>query len=222
MADSLVVIRSGATDYDLQGRIRGTLEMPLCAEGVAEAHAAAAACSTGEPLAVLYTSPASCAVETSRIIGRALDVRPRRVEGLGNFDQGLWQGMLVDDIRRKQPRLYRQWQDNPWAVAPPEGERSTRSAAASSRSWRSCSSGMPMARSRWSCRRRSIGSCAGCPAASRSRISGCGIQTRHFREFRWPRSGHRGRCGKRPASDPRSGWRKTAVTAAQRQSPHPD
>jgi broad specificity phosphatase PhoE len=30
--------------------------------------------------------------------------------------------MLVDEIRRKQPRLYRQWQDNPWAIAPPDGE----------------------------------------------------------------------------------------------------
>ncbi|NBW95291.1 MAG: hypothetical protein EBR28_00810 [Planctomycetia bacterium] len=31
-------------------------------------------------------------------------------------------GMLVEEIRLKQPRLYRQWQDNPWAVSPPEGE----------------------------------------------------------------------------------------------------
>ena len=126
MADSLVVIRSGATDYDLQGRIRGTLEMPLCAEGIAEAreHAAAiaAACSAGDLLPAFYTSPSACAMETSRIIGRAIGVRPNRVAGLVNFDQGLWQGMLVDDIRRKQPRLYRQWQENPWAVAPPEGE----------------------------------------------------------------------------------------------------
>jgi broad specificity phosphatase PhoE len=30
--------------------------------------------------------------------------------------------MLVDELRVKQPRLYRQWQDNPWAVSPPEGE----------------------------------------------------------------------------------------------------
>jgi broad specificity phosphatase PhoE len=30
--------------------------------------------------------------------------------------------MLVEEIRRKQPRLYRQWQDNPWAIAPPDGE----------------------------------------------------------------------------------------------------
>jgi broad specificity phosphatase PhoE len=61
-------------------------------------------------------------VETGRIIGRALKLKPRGVANLQNLDQGLWQGLLVDEIRRKQPRLYRQWQDNPWAVAPPEGE----------------------------------------------------------------------------------------------------
>jgi broad specificity phosphatase PhoE len=35
---------------------------------------------------------------------------------------GLWQGRLVEEIRDTQPRLHRQWQDNPWSVAPPEGE----------------------------------------------------------------------------------------------------
>jgi broad specificity phosphatase PhoE len=122
MADSLVVIRSGATDYDLQGRIRGTLDIPLSAEGMAEAHRIAGLCAAVERIDLIYTSLAACAVETSRIVGRALGLRPRRAPGLENLDQGLWQGMLVEDIRRKQPRLYRQWQDNPWAVSPPEGE----------------------------------------------------------------------------------------------------
>jgi broad specificity phosphatase PhoE len=121
MADSLALIRSGATDYDVQGRIRGSLDIPLCGEGVAEATRAAEALSAAAPLA-LYTSKAACAVETSRIIGHAVGLRPRRVANLGNLDQGLWQGLLVDEIRRKQPRLHRQWQDNPWAISPPEGE----------------------------------------------------------------------------------------------------
>jgi len=43
MADSLVVIRSGATEYDLQGRIRGRLSIPLSAAGIAETQAALAA-----------------------------------------------------------------------------------------------------------------------------------------------------------------------------------
>jgi phosphoserine phosphatase len=119
--DSLIVIRAGATDYEQQGRIRGAVDIPLCAAGIAEAERAVALL-TGQPVVALYTAKEVCAVETGRIIGRALGLKPRGVSDLQNLDQGLWQGMLVEEIRRKQPRLYRQWQDNPWAVAPPEGE----------------------------------------------------------------------------------------------------
>jgi len=126
MADFLVVIRSGATDYDRQGRIRGTLDIPLCAEGIADAERAAAKLATpsanGLTITAIYTSSAACAVETASIVGRAVGLRPRTAAELENLDQGLWQGMLVEDLRRKQPRLYRQWQDNPWSVSPPEGE----------------------------------------------------------------------------------------------------
>lgn len=121
MADSLVVIRAGSTDFDLQGRIRGTLDLPLCAAGVAEAKAAAAALA-GTPPAAIYSAPDACSVDTARHVARACGLRARCLDDLVNLDQGLWQGMLVDDIRLKQPRLYRQWQDNPWAVSPPEGE----------------------------------------------------------------------------------------------------
>ena len=121
MADSLVVVRSGLTDYDLHGRIRGTLDIPLCPEGLAEAEAAATAIAVAPPVA-LYSAPDTCSLETSRQIARACGLRLRRLAELANLDQGLWQGMLVDELRVKQPRLYRQWQDNPWAVSPPEGE----------------------------------------------------------------------------------------------------
>lgn len=118
--DSLIVIRAGATDYELQGRIRGSVDIPLCPAGVAEAELAAAQL-TGSSASAIYTSQERCAVETGRIIGRALSLKPRGVSNLQNLDQGLWQGLLVDEIRRKQPRLYRQWQDNPWAVGAPRG-----------------------------------------------------------------------------------------------------
>ncbi|NCY02025.1 MAG: histidine phosphatase family protein [Planctomycetia bacterium] len=121
MADSLVVIRAGSTDFDLQGRIRGTLDLPLCAAGLAEAKAAAAALA-GTPPAAIYSASDTCSADTARHVARACGLRARCLDELVNLDQGLWQGMLVDDIRLKQPRLYRQWQDNPWAVSPPEGE----------------------------------------------------------------------------------------------------
>jgi broad specificity phosphatase PhoE len=121
MPDHVIVIRAGTSDYDEQGRIRGTLAMPLSSGGVAAARLAARTLSAAPPDA-LYASTDACAQETARMVGEACGLRPRRIANLSNLDQGLWQGMLVDEIREKQPRLYRQWQDNPWAVAPPEGE----------------------------------------------------------------------------------------------------
>lgn len=121
MPDHLILIRSGTSDFDAQGRIRGTLALPLSAAGVAESRRAATLVAASAPVA-LYASTDACAAETARIVGEACGLRPKRIANLANLDQGLWQGMLVDEIRERQPRLYRQWQDNPWAVAPPEGE----------------------------------------------------------------------------------------------------
>jgi len=121
MPDSLIVIRAGATDFELQGRIRGAVDIPLCPAGVAEAEHAATLL-TGSPAVAIYTAEERCAVETGHIVGGVVGLKPRAMPQLHNLDQGLWQGLLVEDIRRKQPRLYRQWQDNPWAVAPPDGE----------------------------------------------------------------------------------------------------
>ena len=39
-----------------------------------------------------------------------------------NLDHGLWQGMLIEEVRRKQPTVYRQWQDQPESIRPPQGE----------------------------------------------------------------------------------------------------
>jgi len=121
MADLLVVIRTGPTDYDLQGRIRGNLDIPLAPAGVAAAGASGRDLAAVPPSA-LYTSPTRCAVETADLIGATLGLVPRRVPLLVGLDLGLWQGMLVSEIRRRQPRLSRLWEEDPWRVVPPDGE----------------------------------------------------------------------------------------------------
>lgn len=121
MPDHLIVIRSPATDYELQGRVRGSLDVPPCPEGLAEVRAAAAALVAAPPEAI-YTAPTSCAIEAGRIIGGRCGLTPKPLDLLANLDLGLWQGKLVSEIRRQQPRTFRQWQDDPWTVIPPEGE----------------------------------------------------------------------------------------------------
>lgn len=121
MPDHLIVIRSVATDYEVQGRVRGSLDVPPCPEGLAEAKALAARLAA-TPLAGIYASPSTCAAETARIIAAPHGLQPRKVDLLANLDLGLWQGKLMTELRRQQPRVYRQWQDDPWSIVAPEGE----------------------------------------------------------------------------------------------------
>jgi broad specificity phosphatase PhoE len=121
MPDHLIVLRSAPTDYERQGRIRGSLDIPPTAEGLEENSAIATRLAHTPPEAI-YSAPSACALETARRIGAPFDLDPKPVQDLANIDLGLWQGKLVDEIRRLQPRVHRQWQEDPWSVAPPEGE----------------------------------------------------------------------------------------------------
>src|SRR4051812_32993469 len=120
---TILLIRSGITEYDSQGRIQGTLDVPLCDEGCRQAVAMAEELAAREaPVEALYAGPCLSAQQTAEILGERLHVRPKTIKKLHNLDQGLWQGLLFDDVKSKQPKVYRQWQERPETVCPPEGE----------------------------------------------------------------------------------------------------
>ena len=49
-------------------------------------------------------------------------MKVKKLDRLENLDHGLWQGLLVDEVRQKQPKVYRQWLEQPETICPPEGE----------------------------------------------------------------------------------------------------
>ncbi len=116
-----VLIRPGSTEYDEQGRIQGTLDIPLSARGGADA-ARVADELRSQGLSALYSAPCQSAWQTAAAVGKALGIKVKKIDKLQNVDQGLWQGMLIDDVKHKQPKVYRQWQEHPENVCPPEGE----------------------------------------------------------------------------------------------------
>jgi phosphoserine phosphatase len=119
-----ILVRPGTTDYDLQSRIQGILDIPLCEAGKKEAASTAEALRPYSPKA-LYCAPCSSAEETAYLVGAALGLKPKSLERLQNVNMGLWQGQLVDEVRHKQPKVYKQWQEHPEGVHPPEGEMLT-------------------------------------------------------------------------------------------------
>ena len=120
---TILLIRSGSTEFDAQGRIQGTLDVPLCEEGRRQAQATAEELvARPTPIDALYAGPGLSAQQTAEIVGDRLDLKHKTLKKLHNLDQGLWQGLLFDEVKSKQPKVYRQWQDRPDTVCPPEGE----------------------------------------------------------------------------------------------------
>jgi len=117
----IVLIRPGATEYDQQGRVQGTLDIPLCEDGRQEVEVLVRELRD-QPIAAIYASPCQSAEQTGEALGQAIDLKVKTVDTLQNLDQGLWQGMLVADVKSKQPKVYRQWQEQPETVCPPQGE----------------------------------------------------------------------------------------------------
>ncbi|MEN6496452.1 MAG: histidine phosphatase family protein [Thermoguttaceae bacterium] len=120
----IVLIRPGCTDYDQQRRIQGTLDVPLNMEGSAEV-ARMMDDLRGLKLEVLYASDSQPSLQTAEAIVEGLGIKLKKLDQMENLNFGLWQGMLIDEVRLKQPKVYRQWQEMPQNICPPEGEMLT-------------------------------------------------------------------------------------------------
>ena len=117
----VVLIRPGATVYDEQDRLQGVLDLPLSERGKLEVERLVERLST-DSLSVVYCGPGESVGRTADAVARALNLRPKRLDDLRNLDQGLWQGLQLEEIKRRNLKLFRQWQEDPLTICPPLGE----------------------------------------------------------------------------------------------------
>ena len=117
----LLLIRTGATEYENQGRVQGTLDIPLSEDGRQQIEQVAAQLRDMS-IDACFTGPCRATQQTAEILAEQLKLKPKSLDDLRNLDHGLWQGMLIEDVKAKQPKVYRQWQEHPETVCPPEGE----------------------------------------------------------------------------------------------------
>jgi broad specificity phosphatase PhoE len=119
--NKVVVVRPGSTSFDEQERMKGCLDIPLSAAGLEQVQK-----TVGEmariPLTAVYCGPCESAQSTARQIADAAKCKMKVCECFRNLDHGLWQGKCIEEIKRQQPKLFRQVQDNPRAFHPPGGE----------------------------------------------------------------------------------------------------
>ena len=117
----VVLIRPGCTDFDEQNRIQGVLDLPLNHRGHAQVLGLVAQLQEVE-FDVVFTAPGEPARSTALAICEQNGASLKEVDDFRNLDHGLWQGLPVDDVRRKYPKVFKQWQESPETVRLPEGE----------------------------------------------------------------------------------------------------
>ncbi len=117
----VVLVRPGATEFDDQGRMKGCLDMPLSECGRVQVERIAAELADLE-LDQILSAPCESALETATRVAQGRGIKVKVVECFRNLDHGLWHGKLIEEVRRTQPKVYKQGQDSPCNLCPPGGE----------------------------------------------------------------------------------------------------
>jgi broad specificity phosphatase PhoE len=117
----IVLVRPGCTDFDQQGRMKGTLDIPLSNDGSKQVSALAERLREFA-FDAIYHAPCASARESALMISQTRRVKPKLVEELRNIDHGLWHGKRIDEVKQTQPRVYRQGQEHGDSICPPGGE----------------------------------------------------------------------------------------------------
>ncbi|WP_164104353.1 histidine phosphatase family protein [Candidatus Laterigemmans baculatus] len=116
-----LLIEPGSTEFDDQRRMKGSLDMPLSRIGRSQVLAAVRELAELQ-IDRIFTAPCQSARETAETLAERCGGRVKVVDALRNVDHGLWQGKQIDELRIKQPRIYRTGQDHPDQICPPGGE----------------------------------------------------------------------------------------------------
>jgi len=118
----LLLVRHGETDWNRQGRFQGQIDIPLNANGLAQAEAARIFLE-GVPIQRAYTSCMARPRQTAEVILRSHPGVPlTSSRGLMEIGHGLWEGCLEQEIAACWPELLRDWKRAPETVQMPEGE----------------------------------------------------------------------------------------------------
>ena len=117
----VAVIRPGCTDFDADRRLVGRLDLPPNERGE-EQNAELVDLVRGLHLTFLLCGEGGPGEECAADLGDRLNLSVKVRGDLCNLDQGLWEGLTVDDVNRRYPKLAKAWHDAPETVCPPEGE----------------------------------------------------------------------------------------------------
>ena len=121
MSTRIILIRHGETDWNVQGRIQGHLQIPLNRRGRAQAEALAVHLQ-GAGFDAVYSSDMLRALQTAQAVVRRSGHQIREDERLREWDLGVLAGLRRSQAEHDQPRAARIRRDYRVDEPIPDGE----------------------------------------------------------------------------------------------------
>ena len=126
MTGSILLVRHGETEWNLQRRYQGRSDSPLTKRGVAQAHAIGRFLQTLPEIeaARIVASPLGRARHTSEIIQRymAADAELAVDDRLRELSLGSWDGLTYREIALRSPGVFDGDGRHEWYFRAPDGE----------------------------------------------------------------------------------------------------
>lgn len=121
MPTRLFLVRHGATTLLAEDRFAGSVDAPLSEEGRIQARSLGRRVAA-LPIAAVYASPASRAIDTARCITQDRGLDPVIVPEIREVHHGSWEGRTRAEVKTAFADEYRRWEKDPFTFAPSGGE----------------------------------------------------------------------------------------------------
>lgn len=118
----IVLVRHGATDWNLQGRCQGSADRDLSEIGVRQAEQTALLFSR-EKIHAIYSSNLRRARQTAELISQPHNLPVRIENDVRELDHGVLEGLTFNEIKEQYPDFIQRWHTEPAELQVPGGER---------------------------------------------------------------------------------------------------
>ncbi len=122
MTVQVVLVRHGATDWNLQGRCQGATDRELNAVGIRQAQDIAATFTT-EPIEAIYASNLKRARQTAEPNAQPHNLPVLIENDIRELDHGDLEGLTFNEIKDNYPDFISRWRTTPAEIQVPGGER---------------------------------------------------------------------------------------------------
>jgi probable phosphoglycerate mutase len=126
-AATIYLSRHCTTAWNVEGRLQGTIDLPLADVGIGEAKANVSAV---RDIGVrrIVCSTAHRAYQTATLYAEALQLPVHGTPRLRELDHGEWEGRAVEELLLDRNSGYAQWLADPGCIAIPGGSESVQAA----------------------------------------------------------------------------------------------